>query len=261
MELDTMNSGDPGDFVGLLRQRGIVSEPEHLTVQVPVPETQGTTILAFKFAGGVLVAGDRRATMGNIVMYERTDKVFEVDRHSVMAIAGSFGMAWETARTLQHSFQFYRRSQLQEMSLEGKVRALAKLLRDNLGLVLQGVGVVVPLFATYDTASPDPEKVFFYDAMGAHFEAADFAASGSGGPAVRSILYYENNWGQTPLRELDEKGAITLALRALDTAAEADTATGGVDRLGKIFPIVKILNRDGINTIAHEELASAFQRS
>jgi proteasome beta subunit len=177
-----------------------------------------------------------------------------------MAIAGSFGTAWETARTLQHSFQFYRRSQLQEMSVEGKVRALSKLLRDNLGMVLQGVGVVVPLFATYDTGSPDPAKVFFYDALGAQFEATDFAASGSGGPSVRSILYYENTWGPVPLREMDEKGAITIALRALDTAAEADTATGGVDRAGKIFPIIKILNQSGINTIPHEELASAFQR-
>ena len=229
--------------------------------RLPVAETQGTTILAFKFEGGVLVAGDRRATAGNVVMYDRTDKVFEVDRHSVMAIAGSFGMAWETARTLQHSFQFYRRSQLQEMSVEGKVRALAKLLRDNLGMVLQGVGVVVPLFATYDAASSDPAKVFFYDAMGAHFEAADFAASGSGGPAVRSILYYENMWGPRPLRERDEKAAITVALRALDTAAEADTATGGVDRSGKIFPIVKIVNQAGITSVAHDALAALFQWS
>jgi proteasome beta subunit len=253
------NPAAANDFVTLLRRRGIVREPEHRAVQVPVLEAHGTTILAFKFADGVLVAGDRRATMGNIVMYERTEKVFEVDRHSVMAIAGSFGTAWETARTLQHSFQFYRRSQLQEMSVEGKVRALAKLLRDNLGMVLQGVGVVVPLFATYDVTSSDPAKVFFYDAMGAHFDAADFAASGSGGPAVRSILYYENAWGPTPLRQLDVRGAITIALRALDTAAEADTATGGVDRLGKIFPIVKILNQTGVTTVPHDELAALFQ--
>jgi proteasome beta subunit len=258
----SLNSADASDFVTLLRRRGVVREPEHLTVQAPVLETQGTTILAFKFADGVLVAGDRRATMGNIVMYERTEKVFEVDRHSVMAIAGSFGAAWETARTLQHSFQFYRRSQLQEMSLEGKVRALAKLLRDNLGMVLQGVGVVVPLFATYDIASSsDPGKVFFYDAMGAHFDATDFAASGSGGPAVRSILYYANAWGPTPLRQMDRKSAITIALRALDTAAEADTATGGVDRLGKIFPIVKILDQAGVNTVPQSELAALFARA
>jgi proteasome beta subunit len=259
MELNTSNSVDAGDFAGLLRRKGVIRETDIPQGHRPVVETKGTTILAFKFAGGVLVAGDRRATAGNVVMYDRTDKVFEVDKYSVMAIAGSFGTAWETARTLQHSFQFYRRSQLQEMSVEGKVRALSKLLRDNLGMVLQGVGVVVPLFATYDAGSPDPAKVFFYDAMGAQFEATDFAASGSGGPSVRSILYYENTWGSVPLRELDEKGAITIALRALDTAAEADTATGGVDRAGKIFPIIKILNQSGINTIPHEELASAFQ--
>ena len=260
MEPNKTHAADAGDFVNVLRRRGIVRELEHPQVQVPVVETKGTTILAFKFADGVLVAGDRRATAGNVVMYDRTDKVFEVDKYSVMAIAGSFGMAWETARTLQHSFQFYRRSQLQEMSVEGKVRALSKLLRDNLGMVLQGVGVVVPLFATYDAGSPDPAKVFFYDALGAQFEATDFACSGSGGPSVRSILYYENTWGPVPLREADEKAAITIALRALDTAAEADTATGGVDRAGKIFPIIKIINQAGIASVGQDELAQLFQR-
>jgi proteasome beta subunit len=145
------------------------------------------------------------------------------------------------------------------MSVEGKVRALSKLLRDNLGMVIQGVGVVVPLFATFDVQAAEPAKVFFYDAMGAQFEAADFAASGSGGPSVRSVLYYENTWGAKPLREVDQAAAITIALRALDTAAEADTATGGIDRHGKIFPIIKLIGRDGIQSIEHDELAARFQ--
>src|ERR1700682_1720308 len=98
-------------------------------------------------------------------MYDRADKVLEIDRHSVRAIAGSPATAGEMARVLEHSFQFYRRSQLQEMSLEGKVRALSKLLRDNLGFVLQGVGVVVPIFATYDRDG-GAAKLYFYDAMG-----------------------------------------------------------------------------------------------
>jgi len=115
-----------------------------------------------------------------------------------MAIAGSPAIAWEMARILEHSFQFYRRYQLHEMSVEGKVRALSKLLRDNMGMVMQGVGVVVPLFATYDKKSSGEAKVFFYDAMGAQFEATDFASSGSGALAVRSVLYYENNWGSKP---------------------------------------------------------------
>jgi proteasome beta subunit len=266
MELLESNSANAGDFVTLLRRVGALREQEHLHGHLPavgehqpVVETQATTVLAFKFSDGVLIAGDRRATAGNVVMYDRADKVLEIDRHSVMAIAGSPATAWEMARVLEHSFQFYRRSQLQEMSVEGKVRALSKLLRDNLGMVLQGVGVVVPLFATYEHGVDDPAKVFFYDAMGAQFEATDFAASGSGGPSVRSILYYENAWGKTPLRQLDQKGATTIALRALDTAAEADTATGGIDRQGRIFPIVKIVKRDGITTVPHDVLSSLFQ--
>ena len=163
------------------------------------------------------------------------------------------------ARILEHSFQFYRRSQLQEMSVEGKVRALSKLLRDNLGMVIQGVGVVVPLFATYDKKSSDPAKVFFYDAMGAQFEATDFASSGSGALAVRSVLYYENNWGVKPLRERTQEEAMLLALKALDTAAEADTATGSVDRHGRIFPIIKIVTKAGVKTVGDDELSELFQ--
>jgi len=250
-----------GDFVALLRREGLLG-PELKGVSGsnlgPI-ETQATTILAFRFADGVLVAGDRRATAGNVVMYDRADKVLEIDRYSVIALAGSYATAWEMARVLEHSFQFYRRSQLQEMSVEAKVRALSKLLRDNLGMVIQGVGVVVPLLATYDFQSSDPAKVFFYDAMGAQFEATDFAASGSGGPSVRSILYYENHWGPQPLRQADQQTAIRIALRALDTAAEADTATGGFDRSGRIFPVVKIVNREGVHTVSPEQLAAQLQ--
>src|SRR5258708_4006159 len=258
MQLLEPNPASAGDFVGVLRRSGVLREKKHLNGNLPVAETQATTVLAFKFSEGVLIAGDRRATAGNVVMYDRADKVLEIDRHSVMAIAGSPATAWEMARVLEHSFQFYRRSQLQEMSVEGKVRALSKLLRDNLGMVLQGIGVVVPLFATYDHGSDDPAKVFFYDAMGAQFEATDFAASGSGGPSVRSILYYENAWGKTPLRELGQKDAITIALRALDTAAEADTATRGIDRQRKIFPILKIVNKARLKTMPIETLSSCL---
>lgn len=251
----------PGDFLALLKQRQLFPFSSDTSVSggSRIVETTATTILGFKFAEGVLVAGDRRATAGNVVMYDRADKVIEIDRHSVMAIAGSPATAWEMARVLEHSFQYYRRSQLQEMSVEGKVRALSKLLRDNLGMALQGVGVVVPIFATYDHKSSDPAKVFFYDAMGAQFDATDFASSGSGAPAVRSVLYYENNWGEKPLRQRGRDDAISLALKTLDTAAEADTATGGFDRQGKIFPIMKIVGESGVETVPDEKLAELFR--
>jgi proteasome beta subunit len=260
--MEGSNSANPlaGDFLALLKRHQLISEtPSGPGSHSEFKETTATTILGSKFADGVLVAGDRRATAGNVVMYDRADKVLEIDRHSVMAIAGSPATAWEMARILEHSFQYYRRSQLQEMSVEGKVRALSKLLRDNLGMVMQGVGVVVPLFATYEKKSSEAAKLFFYDAMGAQFEAADFASSGSGASAVRSVLYYENNWGSRPLRERSREEAILLALKALDTAAEADTATGGVDRHGKIFPIIKIVTESGIETVTDDRLSELFQ--
>jgi proteasome beta subunit len=255
-------SPPPQDFAAVLRRQGLyppVSTVSAATLPVGgLEQTHATTILAFKFAGGVLVAGDRRATAGNLVVYDRADKVLEIDRLSLMAIAGVPATAWEMARVLEHSFQYYRRTQLQEMSMEAKVRALSKLLRDNLGFVMQGVGVVVPLFATYDSDADAP-KLYFYDAMGAQFEAADYAASGSGSGAVRSILYYENQFGPRPLRKRTEQQAVTLALRTLDTAAETDTATGGVDRRERVFPIVKIVSRAGITTLSEKQLQKLFK--
>jgi proteasome beta subunit len=256
-------TGDaPVDFPSVLRHHGLApqlpGQPPVMGHQSPVTPTQATTILAFKFADGVLVAGDRRATAGNTIMYDRADKVLEIDRHSLMAIAGVPATAWEMARVLEHSFHFYRRTQLQEMSLEGKVRALSKLLRDNLGFVLQGVGIVVPIFATFDLTAGVP-RVYFYDPMGAQFEAADFTATGSGSPAVRAVLHHENTYARRPLRKLKSAEAVLLALRALDTAAESDAATGGVDRHARVFPIVKTITKDGIATIPDSRLARLYK--
>src|ERR1700726_1552134 len=262
--MDGSNVSSPvaGDFLAVLKQRRLISDiPSGVANRSEFKETVATTILGFKFGGGVLVAGDRRATAGNVVVYDRADKVLEIDRHSLMAIAGVPATAWEMARVLEHSFQFYRRSQLQEMSLDGKVRALSKLLRDNFGFVMQGVGVVVPIFATYDANSKPEARLYFYDAMGAQFEVADYAATGSGSPAVRGILYYENNWGAKKLKELDDEEAVAIALRALDTAAEGDPATGGVDHSGKIFPLIKIVSREGITTLPAEKIAAVFRET
>src|SRR2546423_2582310 len=256
-----LDFGASSDFSSLLRRNGVLGpDARVVNTNADLVPTESTTILAFKFSDGVLVAGDRRATAGNTVVYDRADKVLEIDRHSIMAIAGVPATAWEMARVLEHSLQYFRRTQLQEMSVDGKVRALSKLLRDNFGFVMQGVGVVVPIFATYDS-HPKPEpRLYFYDAMGAQFEATDYAATGSGSPAVRGILYYENTWATKPLQQLNEDEAVSIALLALDTASEADTATGGIDRHAKIFPMMKIVTVDGIRTLPEEKIAELFQK-
>ena len=202
--LDQNPSGASDDFPALLRRRGLLAPPPVQTANNSAANpawvpTQATTILAFKFNGGVLVAGDRRATAGNTVVYDRADKVLEIDRHSIMAIAGVPATAWEMARVLEHSFQFFRRTQLQEMSVDGKVRALSKLLRDNFGFVLQGVGVVVPIFATYESGADASRGFISTTPWARNLKWPTMPPPARARPAVRGILYYENNWGKKPL--------------------------------------------------------------
>jgi proteasome beta subunit len=175
-----------------------------------------------------------------------------------MAIAGVPATAWEMARVLEHSFH------LSPQPAPGneprwKVRALSKLLRTISGLLCRASASSCRSLPPTISAA-DAARLYFYDAMGAQFEATDYAATGSGSGAVRSILYYQNSWGAKPLRKLRETDAVPLALRALDTAAESDTATGGVDRRGKVYPIVKIIGRSGITTLPEKQLARMFRK-
>jgi proteasome beta subunit len=254
--------GMEGDFLQLLKERGYqLSAPSsgHESQSAGAVEiTKGTTILAMKYRDGVLVAGDRRATAGNMVMYDRTDKVLEIDRHSVMAIAGVPATAYEMVRVLEHSFKYYRRTQLQELSFEGKLRAVAKLLKDNVPAALAGTGAVVPVFAGYDFEQGSA-KIYFYDILGAEFEAVEYAVSGSGSPTIRGILHYLNTWGDRPLSALPEEDAIVQALRLLTSAAEFDSATGGVNRDLNLYPIVKLITEDGVQTTPANRLQSLFE--
>jgi proteasome beta subunit len=223
-----------------------------------VTDTQATTVLSFHYKDGVLIAGDRRATMGNIIMYDRADKVIELDQDTIIAIAGSPAVAFEMARQLQTSFQYYRRSQLQALSLNAKVRALGKLIKENLPMTLQGVGTVVPILAARDHAHHPEPLLYFYDALGAQFQAADFAVSGSGSPAARSVLQWINRWSGSPTTQRDEKAAVQLALQLLDVAAESDTATGGVDRRSHVFPQIKVLSKDGLRSLSEDMIRECF---
>lgn len=242
-----------GDFVSLLARHRLtpvaaVAGGERL------PQTEGTTVFAMQFREGVLVAGDRRATAGNTIVTDRVEKVLELDRISLMAIAGVPAMAFEMARVMRTSFEYYRRSQLQPMSLAAKLRMLSRLLRDNLPMTLQGIGVVVPLFAGVDALEGSGARpgIYFYDPLGAQFEAVDFAASGSGAGTVRSVLSFQERFGRPRPREMGLEEAVVFALRLLMVAAEFDSATAGVSAERARFATVKVLRTGGIETISAE---------
>ena len=243
-----------GDFLSLLATRKIsVLAPPGANAPV---QTQATTVFAFHFKEGVLMAGDRRATAGNIIVTDRVDKVIEIDATSMLAIAGVPATAFEMARVMQTSFEYYRRSQLQGLSLPAKVRALARLLRDNLPMTMQGVGIVVPLFAGLDTnTAPAQPLIFFYDPLGAQFQAVGYAASGSGSGSIRSILSYQEKYGHPRPTEMNLAEAVQFTLRLLMNASEFDAATGGINPETDTYATIKILDAGGVRAISPEDQA------
>jgi len=247
-----------GDFFEILKSNGYTWTPQ--VGSEPVDRANiahGTTVFAMKYRDGVLVAGDRRATAGNVVMHDRTDKVLDLDRYSVLAIAGVPATAFEMARVLDHSFKYYRRSQLQDLSLDGKLRALSKLLRENVPMAVQGIGAVAPIFAGYDVPN-QAAKIFFYDILGAEFEGVEYAASGSGSSTIRGILHYVHRWGAQRPVAMGDDDAIVLALRLLESAAEFDSATGGVNVADGVYPVVKLITAEGSSVVASERLGRLY---
>ncbi|HRI44356.1 MAG TPA: hypothetical protein PLL78_09960 [Fimbriimonadaceae bacterium] len=215
-------------------------------------ETHGTTVLALRYDGGVLVLADRRATMGNLVMYDQAEKIIAIDDSTVVAISGSFARSVEVCRLLKHSLKYYKRMHLNEMSLEGKLQEISRALASNLAMALQGIGVFLPIVAAKNPKNGQFD-VYFFDGAGARFENADYACAGSGSERIRGIFEYltrtQGPWG---LRKLDS--VLLDGLRMLDIAADLDSATGG---FGKILPAAKVLSSDGVSDVPAEELERA----
>lgn len=247
------NQGVAGDFLSLLSAHKLPALGT-IAANPSFQQTQATTVFAFHFSEGVLMAGDRRATAGNVIVTDTVEKVIQIDSTSLLAIAGVPATAFEMARVLQTSFEYYRRSQLQPLSLSAKVRALARLLRDNLPMTMQGVGIVVPVFAGVDTAGPKPEpRIFFYDPLGAQFQAVSDAASGSGSGTIRSVLRFQQQHGSPRPSEMSLPQAVRFALRLLITAAEFDSATGGVNPATNAFASIRVLRASGVQVVTEEE--------
>lgn len=212
----------------------------------------GTTIVAATFEGGVVMAGDRRATMGNIIAQRDIQKVFPADEYSVVGIAGTAGLAVEMVRLFQTELEHYEKIEGTTLSMDGKANRLAALIRANLGLAMQGLAVV-PLFAGYDLAA-DQGRIFSYDVTGGRYEETAFHSVGSGSLFARGSLKKLYRDG------LDAEGAVTAVVQALYDAADDDSATGGPDLTRRIFPVVHVITADGGRRMDDDEVAAIADR-
>jgi proteasome beta subunit len=211
----------------------------------------GTTVVALRFAEGVIMAGDRRAVEGYAIADNRMNKVFPADDHSAVGIAGVAGQALELVRLFQTELEHYEKVEGEALSLEGKANRLAQLIRGSFPLVVQGL-VVVPLYAGYDLARSEG-RIFRYDAIGGRYEETDYNATGSGGRDAKASL--KKTWRA----DLDRGPALEAAVESLLDASEADTATGGPDLVRGIYPSVHVVTGEGVQELPDDEIRLAFE--
>ncbi|MFD3995646.1 proteasome subunit beta [Streptomyces sp. NPDC058548] len=217
-----------------------------------VEAPHGTTIVAATFPGGVVLAGDRRATMGNMIAQRDIEKVFPADEYSAVGIAGTAGLAVEMVKLFQLELEHFEKVEGVTLSLEGKANRLSTMIRGNLGMAMQGLAVV-PLFAGWDEGK-EKGRIFSYDVTGGRSEEHGYAATGSGS------IFARGSMKKLYRADLSEQEATTLVVQALYDAADDDSATGGPDMARRIFPIVTVITDEGYRRLTEGE-SSALARS
>jgi proteasome beta subunit len=240
---------DPGpSFANLLRRVGHDPLPQPGVV---MPVTHATTCVAVRYAEGVVMAGDRRATSGNLISHRTMEKVFAADRFSGVAVAGAAGPAMEMVKLFQLQLEHYEKVEGDSLSLDGKANQLSQMIRSNLPAAMQGL-VVVPIFAGFDTRRGNG-RLFSYDVTGGRYEERDHSATGSGSLHAGTVIKVGYREG------MHRDDAVDLCLRALFEAADEDSATGGPDLMRNLFPVVATITANGFERLSDEELGQRFR--
>jgi proteasome beta subunit len=211
----------------------------------------GTTVLGFKYADGVVIAGDRLATMGHRVASRDMEKVYATDDHSLIAIAGAAGPAIEMARLMRIELEHYEKIEGESLELEGKANKLSQMVRQNLPAAMQGFGVV-PLFAGYDRRR-EVGRLWQYDMTGGRYEETDYQASGSGG------IYAAESLKKSHRLNASRTESLEMAVEAIVDAADQDRATGGPDISRGIYPIIDFCTASGIERAPEGEIETSFR--
>jgi proteasome beta subunit len=253
MTLPTFHADDdPGpSFLDVLARAGGAPRWGSLPAGSLPAHAHGTTVVAIRYADGVVMAGDRRATSGNLISHRNMQKVFAADRHSGVAIAGAAGPAIEMVKLFQLQLEHYEKVEGAQLSLEGKANQLGQMVRSHLPAAMQGF-VVVPLFAGYDVRR-GVGRLFEYDVTGGRYEESDFAATGSGSLHAGTVIKLGFR------ADLDRDKAVELAINALFQAADEDSATGGPDLVRGIYPVVATISAEGFARLEDAEVADRFR--
>ncbi len=244
--------GDPGASFSELLTRSGLRAPSPTTDGDSMTHTHATTIVAVRYADGVVMAGDRRATAGNVIAHRTMDKVFPADKFSGVSISGVAGLASEMVKMFQLELEHYEKVEGATLSLEGKANRLGNMIRQNLPAAMSSGMVVIPIFAGFDVRRREG-RIYNYDITGGRYEEMEFHATGSGGIYARGVIKAQWHRGMTRAESID------LCLSSLFEAADEDSATGGPDAIRGIYPSVATITAEGYERLEDEEVASRFE--
>jgi len=247
----TAGSSSFTDFIGA-HSPELLPSRRQLPVGSTIEAPHGTTIVALTYDGGIVMAGDRRATMGNLIANRDMDKVFEADDSSAVGIAGAAGLAIEIVKLFQVELEHYEKIEGTLLSLEGKANRLATMVRTNLAMAMQGLSVV-PMFAGFDLNTM-AGRIFSYDVTGGCYEEHDHHSVGSGSLFARGAM--KKLWHPG----MDSAGAIRVAVEALYDAADDDSATGGPDLSRRIWPTLAVVDAEGLRFLDDDALAAVVEQ-
>ena len=204
----------------------------------------GTTIECATYAGGVAMAGDRRATWGGQIVQNNIEKVFPADSHTVVGVAGAAGVAVDLVRLYQAELEHYEKVEGERLSFAGRANRLGGLIRGNLEGAMQGLDVL-PVLAGWDGTRG---RIVSYDVVGGHYEETDFYAVGSGAPFARGSLKKLHR------AELGARGAVVALVQSLVDASDDDSATAGPDVVRRLYPIVYTVDAAGVRRVEDAEV-------
>jgi proteasome beta subunit len=238
------------EFLGIANAQ-LLPQNRQVPVGMVTDAPHGTTIVAVTFPGGVVMAGDRRATMGNLIAQRDIEKVFPADEYSCVGIAGTAGIAVEMVRLFQVELEHYEKLEGSTLSLDGKANRLSTMIRGNLPMAMQGLAAV-PLFAGYDFETGEG-RIFSYDVTGGRYEEHSFHSVGSGSVFARGALK------KTYRPDFSASDASLAAVQALYDAADDDSATGGPDVSRRIYPVIVAVDADGFRRTPDEEVGALVE--
>jgi len=202
---------------------------------------KGTTTIGVVFAGGIILATEKRATMGYMIASKKAKKVYQVADRIGVTTAGGVGDAQQLARILTVECNLYQIRRSRPITVGASATLLSNYLNQNryypyyVQLLVGGVDVNGP-------------SVYSVDAMGGATKEEEIVATGSGSPMAYGVL--EDRYH----KDMTEDEAIDISVRALKSAMKRDAGSGeGIQ--------VVVITKDRYQVLSEEELKKHLVKS